>query len=621
MLEACQTLREISVKASDNVGVSEVNLRIFDPKSLQVYSTFMYRISGNVQSGIWNNDWAIPCNSSTGVYRVEVQAKDAAGNLTPWTQLPSFQVQLSSIQDKFAPVFVSGKISTGPITIGKTVPEISARFTDDVGIATVTISIFNPKGVIVESFQAGRTTGTKIDGTYKNDWATKPSYSPGQYSIYVDAEDEWKKRSKSSLLGYIDLVSQVTPSPVPDSGVKQLQVITFPSLPNMELGNPGTKLAAVSSSKLPVSYSTTTPTTCQILEPNPGTFFVQYQTQKVQPNSSLCTVVATQNGNDVFSAATSVMQSFNYSKAVSKIGIKQSALATASGVYVYATVSKTQGLGGSSIPISITSATPDICSVDDVYFTYTSDGTRSTVRALKNGSCSIKFVFPGDQVLMPTSATWFTPISGITEIPVGSNTAQIISFPQIADREYGPGAYLNATTTSGLPISYKSLAPEICQILYPTAGPAVQAVYPRSGLDSAKCVVEASQVGDSRYAPAVSVQRSFNWVKSAMKITISRSTALLGKGPHTIDAAVLYIDNSKMGGLRSLGHKLDVTTSTPNVCSVVGTSASDQRGGVFSRSTVAGLVNGTCSLQFKFIGTDGLKPVSLNWTALVSSIK
>lgn len=141
-------------------------------------------------------------------------------------------------------------------------------------------------------------------------------------------------------------------------------------------------------------------------------------------------------------------------------------------------------------------------------------------------------------------------ISGITEIPVGSNTAQIISFSKIGDREYGPGVYLTATTTSGLPISYKSLTPGICQVLYPTAGPAVQAVYPRSGLDSVKCTVEASQVGDSRYAPATSVQQSFNWIKSEMKINISRSTSLIGKGPHTVDVALLYSEISKMGGLK-----------------------------------------------------------------------
>lgn len=140
---------------------------------------------------------------------------------------------------------------------------------------------------------------------------------------------------------------------------------------------------------------------------------MQYQTQNVQPNSSLCSVVASQNGNEIFSAALPVTQSFNYSKAISKIGIKQSKLVTTSGVFIYATVSKVNGSGGSALPIRITSAAPEICSIDDVYFTYTVDGTRATVRALKNGSCSIKFEFPGDQVLLPASATWFTQFLGL----------------------------------------------------------------------------------------------------------------------------------------------------------------------------------------------------------------
>jgi hypothetical protein len=388
----------------------------------------------------------------------------------------------------------------------------------------------------------------------------------------------------------------------------------------MELGNAGTKLQAYSSSKLSITYSTITPTFCQILNLGGGNFSVQYVIQTSQPNVVTCSVTASQSGDAKYFPADPVTRTFTYSKALSKIGVRQPTLVTTSGVFIYGTVSKVVGQGGSTTPIEITTASPDICSLAELYYTYSSDGTRATIRAIKNGTCVIKFSFPGDSHLLPTTSTWFTPISGIKEVPVGSNTAQTISFGPIVDREYGPGLYLKATASSGLPISYKSITPTICYILYPTEGPAVQAVYPRSGLDSATCTVEASQPGDNRYAPALPVQRSFNWIKANMKISVSRSTSFIGKGPHVVDAAIAFSDSAKMSGMASLGHPLIVSTTTPTICSVAGTVPSDQRGGIFSRSTITALSNGTCKLSFTFLGTDDRRSVTLQWSANVTRL-
>jgi hypothetical protein len=344
-----------------------------------------------------------------------------------------------------------------------------------------------------------------------------------------------------------------------------------------------------------------------------GIFSVQYRVQNFQPDVSTCTITASQPGNDVYNAAQSVTQGFTYSKGASKITLKQPSSITTNGVYIY-------GMVASATPLEVTTTSPDICSVNDLFYTYTQDGTRATLRAIKNGSCVINFTFPGDSHLLGSSLIWSSQVSGVNEIPVGSNTAQTITFAPIADREYGPGLYLKATTTSGLPITYKSLTPKICQILAPTEGIAVQAAYPLSGLDVANCIVEASQPGDNRFAPAISVQRSFNWIKAGMKITISRSTSMVGRGTHTVDAAVSFVDISKMGGLRSLGHALAVTSATPTVCTVISTAPSDQSGGIYSRSIVSTLSNGTCTLTFNFLGSTDRRATSLSWNSFVSRI-
>jgi len=145
-----------------------------------------------------------------------VQVLDAARNISPWFSAPSFMVQASTVMDKAAPVFVSGSISPGPIVVGQTIPELAARFTDDVGIATVTFIITDPRGGTAARVPGYRNNGTKMDGIWRNDWAIPASSLTGLYTIYVDAYDEWQKRSMK-VLGTIDInpVPVATPAPLP----------------------------------------------------------------------------------------------------------------------------------------------------------------------------------------------------------------------------------------------------------------------------------------------------------------------------------------------------------------------------------------------------------------------
>jgi len=191
-------------------------MRIYNPDNVLVNSTFMYRTAGTAQSGTWANDWAIPCSALIGKYRVSVQAVDAAGNATVWGDIPNFWVVASTVLDKAAPVFVSGSVSAGPITVGQTIAEVSARITDDVGVQSVTFTLVNPKGEGVGTMMGMRASGTKLDGVYKNDWATKTTFVAGRYSIYVQGFDEWQKTTGLKLVGYIDLnpIPVLAPAPV-----------------------------------------------------------------------------------------------------------------------------------------------------------------------------------------------------------------------------------------------------------------------------------------------------------------------------------------------------------------------------------------------------------------------
>jgi hypothetical protein len=106
-------------------------------------------------------------------------------------------------------------ISPGPITVGATIPEVSVRATDDVGISRVIFTLTDPRGFRVSTFDGSLASGTKKDGVYKSSWATSATYLAGQYSVYVDVIDEWQKKAGFRILGKIDLNPVAAPSPTP----------------------------------------------------------------------------------------------------------------------------------------------------------------------------------------------------------------------------------------------------------------------------------------------------------------------------------------------------------------------------------------------------------------------
>jgi hypothetical protein len=105
-----------------------------------------------------------------------------------------------------------------------------------------------------------------------------------------------------------------------------------------------------------------------------------------------------------------------------------------------------------------------------------------------------------------------------------------------------------------------------------------------------------------------------------MQITISRTPAFVGRGNQTVDAAISFVDRSKMGGLQSLGHQLTVTSADLSICTVNWTRDFNGRNGrgIFSRSSITTYKNGECVLTFQFAGNDSRKPATLVWRAAVT---
>jgi hypothetical protein len=243
--------------------------------------------------------------------------------------------------------------------------------------------------------------------------------------------------------------------------------------------------------------------------------------------------------------------------------------------------------------------------------------TRATIRSKANGVCRLQIDYVGEQYFISSSTIFSSTISNYSGPAKGANAAQTINFPEIADRPYGPGLVLNATATSQLPISYKSLTPSVCYILYPTAGAAVQSVAGVSG-DNQICTVEASQSGDDRYASAASVTRTFKWGRAAMKLTVVNPPKFSASGPFQLTTYVGFV-NTNMNAPTTLGHLLTVTSKTPTICTVQSNQLRDLGAiGIANSTLVAALNNGDCTLNFKFDGTADRQPVALDWTTTVT---
>jgi len=136
-----------------------------------------------------------------------------------------------------------------------------------------------------------------------------------------------------------------------------------------------------------------------------------------------------------------------------------------------------------------------------------------------------------------------------------------------------------------------------------------------TGADQVLCTIEATQPGDDRYVAAPAVRVSFNYSKAPMKITaVTAPTSLNGAGPYTFLTSVLHTETEMNSGLSSLGHLLDVTSNSPTICRVNSNVTDDRPGGIFNKTVVTALDNGTCSLRFFFAGTTTRAATTLTWT-------
>ena len=215
----------------------------------------------------------------------------------------------------------------------------------------------------------------------------------------------------------------------------------------------------------------------------------------------------------------------------------------------------------SGLAVSFTALTPDICTVSG-----------NTVTLLAVGTCTVRATQNGDSAFN-AAATVAQSFAVVAPDPNKSN--QSISFGPLATKTIGdPSFALNATASSGLPVSFSSLTTTICTMSSNTV----------TLLQAGTCQIQAAQNGDATYNPASSVTQSFTIAKQNQTINFG---ALADK---TLGDSAFALTASASSSL-----PVSFTSQTSTVCTVAG--------------GIATLVNtGQCTVRAAQIGNQRYNP-------------
>ncbi len=266
--------------------------------------------------------------------------------------------------------------------------------------------------------------------------------------------------------------------------VKATQTIDF-TQPGRAVPGLRIPLAATASSRLPVSFHTSTPDVCTVSATAART---------LAPGT--CIITAAQGGNADYAPAPSVARSFTVQAGTRSQTITFTpppGTVVGRPIVLFARAT-------SKLPVSFRSDTPAVCTVSG-----------ATVTARAAGLCTITASQGGSAAFRPA-----TDVPRSLEIRAGPQP-QVIQFGTPSPARAGSLVPLIATASSGLPVAFRSASLPVCTV----SGTAVTAA--AAGL----CTITAFQGGSALYRAAPEVTRSFQVTagKVTQKITFAQPDA------------------------------------------------------------------------------------------------
>ena len=322
------------------------------------------------------------------------------------------------------------------------------------------------------------------------------------------------------------------------------QMIDFPQPPDVAFGRPVT-LTATASSRLPVSYSTSTPDVCTL----------SGRTVTTTTAAGACAITASQAGDARYAPARDLVRSFRIKRAAQTITFTPPDRTTI-GQSVTLTASAT-----SKLAVSFASDTPDVCTVSG-----------STATTSRGGTCSVTASQVGDDRYAAAE-----PVRRSFQV---ARIPQMIDFPQPPDVAFGRPVTLTATASSRLPVRYSTSTPDVCTLSGSTLTPG----------KAGTCTITASQPGDDQYAPADAVTRSFPVNRGIVPPEKTAQGITFGQPPTVAVGQPVSLAASSSSGLA-----VSFRSDTPSVCTV-------------SSATVTTTRVGTCTVTASQVGDNRFAP-------------
>jgi hypothetical protein len=211
----------------------------------------------------------------------------------------------------------------------------------------------------------------------------------------------------------------ITGMTTPEPGANVRQSIGMSMQPTSEI-SAVTLINPTSGSKLPVAVRSLTPNVCSVTPAASG--YSLTTVAGIVGNGNICTIEATQAGDDRWAAAAPVIRTITFNKAAMSVRLNRLAtflVGKSSELFVienrYMNASMNKGLNSIGHISTAVSTTPAVCTVSNVGPLTTTVGvhTQFTVTAVANGACSITFGFAGSDTQSAAYRTHALTVTGI----------------------------------------------------------------------------------------------------------------------------------------------------------------------------------------------------------------
>lgn len=283
-----------------------------------------------------------------------------------------------------------------------------------------------------------------------------------------------------------------------------------------------------------------------------GTCTVSGGTLTVGDAGSVCTVSATRSSNANFNAVTSSSVTITVAQVIQTLNFTSSVPVSAvAGTTYTPAATSTSGL---SVTLAITSGSPGVCGMVGAVVTFVTSGT-CVITASQAGTTNVA-----------------AGVS-VTQTIVAGKINQTLSFPAIAGKDFGDPAFLaGASVSSARAVAYVTSTVSVCAVNSSSGLVSITAV--------GTCTITVSSLGNSSYAAASEVTRSFV-VSPVVAGKPSITSVSFGDSAVT----VAFTAPSFVGGAAVAGYEVVATSS--------GGVVTKPDCGTSTPCTITGLTNGS----------------------------